>query len=78
MLPSNKAQSTSAASSNQPWLHESLGDIPPVEFEQLHAARTNAFAGDVSVTGLAERLSGEFAGRASGSFYPIAAPKTWT
>ncbi len=33
-------------------LHESLGDIPPVEFEQLHAARSDAFAGDQSVVGL--------------------------
>ena len=33
-------------------LHESLDDIPPVEFEQLHAARTGAFPGDPSVAGL--------------------------
>ena len=31
-------------------LHESLGDIPPVEFEQQHA-ETNAFPGEVSATG---------------------------
>jgi Integrase core domain len=31
-------------------LHESLGDIPPVEAEQLHAARTGTFPGDPSVT----------------------------
>jgi hypothetical protein len=31
-------------------LHQPLGDIPPVEFEQLHAAGTDAFPGDGSVT----------------------------
>ena len=31
-------------------LHQSLGDIPPVEFEQLHAAATDTFADNPSVT----------------------------
>jgi putative transposase len=30
-------------------LHQSLGDIPPIEFEQLHTAQTDAFLGDESV-----------------------------
>jgi putative transposase len=42
-------------------LHESLGDIPPVEFEQLHATPTDALPGDPSVAGLSpsgsERLT---------------------
>lgn len=42
-------------------LHESLGDIPPVEFEQLHAARTGVFCGEVSLAALppdgSERLT---------------------
>ncbi len=33
-------------------LHESLGDIPPIEFEQLHNTRTGAFPGDEPVTAL--------------------------
>lgn len=33
-------------------LHQSLGDIPPAEFEQLHSAQTDAFAGNESVAGL--------------------------
>jgi putative transposase len=35
---------------NHQRLHEALGDIPPVEFEQLHAAATDAFADNLSVT----------------------------
>ena len=38
-------------------LHESLGDIPPVEFEQLHATRTDAIAGDPSVAALSPSAS---------------------
>jgi putative transposase len=45
---------------NNDRLHQSLGDIPPVEFEQLHAA-TDAFPGEGSVTWLSpsgsERLT---------------------
>jgi putative transposase len=33
-------------------LHQSLGDVPPVEFEQLHAARPGTFPGDPSVAEL--------------------------
>ena len=42
---------------NNSRLHESLGDIPPVEFEQLHAARTGTFPGDQSVTGISPSSS---------------------
>ena len=38
-------------------LHESLDDIPPVEFEQLHAAANDAIAGDPSVTELSPSVS---------------------
>jgi transposase InsO family protein len=38
-------------------LHESLGDIPPVELEQLHTAATDAFPGDPSVAGLSPNVS---------------------
>jgi putative transposase len=38
-------------------LHQSLGDIPPVEFEQLHRVRTGAFGGEVSVTRLPTDVS---------------------
>jgi putative transposase len=50
---------------NQERLHESLGDLPPAEFEALHAAREaldGSIPGDGSVAALtsraAERLSG--------------------
>jgi hypothetical protein len=41
---------------NHDRLHESLGDIPPVEFEQLHAARA-PFSLDGSVTGTSPRTA---------------------
>jgi putative transposase len=48
-------------------LHESLGDIPPVEFEQQHTAETGAFPGEVSVTRVpanaSERLTTRHADR---------------
>ena len=37
---------------NNERLHESLGDIPPVEFEQLHAGRTEPIPADGSVAAL--------------------------
>jgi putative transposase len=41
---------------NHDRLHESLGDIPPVEFEQLHPAR-GPIAGNGSVAGLSPRAA---------------------
>jgi transposase InsO family protein len=41
---------------NHDRLHESLGDIPPVEFEQLHAAR-GPISGNRSVTGPSPRAA---------------------
>jgi hypothetical protein len=35
---------------NNERLHEALGDIPPIEFEQLHAARSRPIPDDRSVT----------------------------
>jgi putative transposase len=37
-------------------LHEALGDVPPVEFEQLHAANA-AISGDGSVAALSPRAA---------------------
>jgi putative transposase len=46
---------------NNERLHESLGDIPPVEFEQLHGARTQPISDNGSVAALspsgADRLT---------------------
>jgi putative transposase len=42
---------------NHERLHESLGDIPPVEFEQLHAGRTGSTPDDESVLGFASSAS---------------------
>ena len=36
---------------NHQRLHESLGDIPPVEFEAIHQTRQTSFSGNGSVTG---------------------------
>jgi putative transposase len=44
-------------------LHESLGDIPPVEFEQLHAAQTGVFCGEVSLASLSPSGSGRLTER---------------
>jgi len=41
---------------NHDRLHESLGDIPPVEFEQLHAP-TGPISGDGSLTGRSPRAA---------------------
>ena len=41
---------------NHERLHESLGDLPPVEFEAFHAAR-RLISGDGSVAALPPRLS---------------------
>jgi transposase InsO family protein len=40
---------------NNERLHESLGDIPPVEFEQLHRARTGPLPDDGSLAALSPR-----------------------
>ena len=42
---------------NHERLHESLGDIPPVEFEQLHAPRTPPISANGSVTALPPRAA---------------------
>jgi len=42
---------------NNERLHEALGDIPPVEFEQLHAARTGPIPGDGLVAALSPRTA---------------------
>jgi putative transposase len=42
---------------NHERLHESLGDIPPVEFEQLYYARQGAIVGNGSVTAIAPRAA---------------------
>ena len=42
---------------NHERLHSALGDIPPVEFEALHAARAGAVHLDRSVAGLSSRSS---------------------
>jgi putative transposase len=43
---------------NHDRLHESLGDIPPIEFEQLHAA-SGPISGNGSVTGISPRAAEE-------------------
>jgi putative transposase len=42
---------------NHDRLHESLGDIPPVEFEQFHCARQVPIPDDGSVTGISPRAA---------------------
>jgi putative transposase len=42
---------------NHDRLHEALGDIPPVEFEQLHHARQAAISGNGSVAAISPRTA---------------------
>ena len=42
---------------NNERLHEALGDIPPVEFEQLHGARTKPISDNGSVAALSPSAS---------------------
>jgi hypothetical protein len=46
-------------------LHEALGDIPPVEFEQLHGARTGPIPENGSFVALAANVSGGLTTRRS-------------
>ncbi len=48
---------------NNERLHGSLGDIPPVEFEQLAAAATAAIAVDGRVAAISPRLAGGLTAR---------------
>ena len=42
---------------NHERLHEALGDIPPVEFEQLHQARQALIFGNASVTAPSQKAA---------------------